>query len=203
MQQKLDVAYDEVFIIDSLPDDEYENWQISQELMQLLAGKGIKSQTVRCRSRESLLVTFQYLVGCAASNVKFCLHLVSHGDDTGLWMRTTAEEVIWSELRQYFAEINKSMDDQLTVNMTSCFGLHGAKVVDENSPSLPFFGLIGYSDLLEVPRCKQINSLFYSKLIDGKPINIAVKEIRSELPDDKLYCISAAGYSAIRKAAGK
>jgi hypothetical protein len=67
------------------------------------------------------------------------------------------------------------MDGQLTVNMISCFGLHGAKIVDENSSTLPFFGQVGYLAELRVGRSIEFNELYYRKMLEGKPINIIVK----------------------------
>jgi len=143
------------------------------------------------------------LTKLAANGTKLCLHIVSHGDKTGLWIETTQEEVTWEEFRSFLQTINTSMGGTLTINMTSCLGLHGIKIVDENASTLPFFGLIGYSVDLEVDRAKEINHLFYQKLLDGKQINEAVEEIKTELNDNGLYCISSEGFKAIKKTLGR
>jgi len=200
MKRELNVDYDEVVIIDTLPESQYDKFQIVQELSKFLVKSEINHKIVTSRNRKEVLEGFQYLVNLAASGVKFCLHIVSHGSDEGLWLAETAEDVYWQELRVYLSPINTLMEGQLIVNMTSCWGLHGAKIVDEKAKVLPFFGLIGYSEKLYVPVSKQINELFYTKWLVRKPINIIVQEIRAELADDRLYCISAIGYRAIKNA---
>lgn len=198
MTQNLKVDYDEVFIINVLPQKEHERFQISQQLMNFLAANGIRQRTATAPNRKAVMEVLQYLVDYAATGARFCIHFVSHGNEKGLGIKATDEMVYWHELRGYLSPINTFMKGQLVVNMTSCFGLHGAKIVDEAATSLPFFGLIGYSQKLKVAKARLINRLFYTKLLKGKPIHVAVAEIRTELADDHLYCISAAGYQAIK-----
>lgn len=198
MNLQLDVEYDQIFIIDCLTEDQYNNWKISQELMQYLAGNGIQQATSICRNKKLVIGTLQYLVKLAKSGAKFCLHIVSHGDENGLWIESTDEDITWEEFRNLLKDINLAMNGSLTVNMTSCLGLHGIKIVDENSSILPFFGLIGYSEDLEVDKGKEINRLFYKKLLAGTQINKIVEEIKTELSDTNLYCISSVGYKAIK-----
>lgn len=198
MTLNLDVEYDQIFIIDCLTEDQYNNWKISQDLKQYLADNGIQQTASICRNKKLVIATLQHLVRLAAGGTKFCLHIVSHGDENGLWIESTDEDVSWKEFRNFLKNINLSMGGTLTVNMTSCLGLHGIKIVDEKSSMLPFFGLIGYSEDLEVDRGKEINNLFYKKLLDGKQINVAVDEIKTELSDTNLYCISSVGYKAIK-----
>ena len=200
---ELDVEYDLVFIIDCLPEGEYNDLRISQDLMQYLADNGIQQTTSICRNEKLLIATLQYLVRLAASGIKFCLHIISHGDTNGLYIKSTEQEIPWIKFRNFLKNINNAMGKTLMLNMTSCLGLHGIKIVDKNSIIHPFFGLIGYSDDLEVNRAKEINKLFYQKMVDNKPVNIAVQEIKKELTDDKLYCISAIGYKAIKNTLNK
>ena len=201
MKKILNVEYDEVFIIDALPVHEYERFQISQELMNFLAKNGIKQRTAKVPNHKAIMEVLQYLVGYAASGAKFCIHFVCHGNNNGLGLKATREMVYWHELQDYLCRINSNMEGQLVVNTTSCFGLHGVKIVDEKSAILPFFGLIGYSQKIKIWKGKLINKLFYAKLLKGKPINVSVEEIKAELSDDHLFCISAAGFHAIKNAA--
>lgn len=198
MTSNLDVEYDQIFIIDCLPEDQYNDWKISQNLMQYLANNGIQQSASICRNKKLVIATLQHLVRLAANGTKFCIHIVSHGDATGLWIKTTQQEISWDEFRNFLKNINASMGGTLTLNMTSCLGLHGIKIVDENATLLPFFGLVGYSKVLEVNKAKEINHLFYKKLLEGKQINEAVEEIKNELSDKNIYCISSVGYKAIK-----
>lgn len=196
--QNLDAEYDQVFFIDCLPENEYNEWKISQDLMKYLADNGVVQTSSICRTKKLVIATLHHLLRIAKSGTKFCLHIVSHGDKTGLWVKSTKEDVFWADFTKLLEQINNAMGGTLMVNMTSCLGLHGIKMVDENSENYPFFGLVGYSDDLEVDKGKEINKLFYKKIMDGKEVQEAVKELRDELKDDKLYCMSAQGFKIIK-----
>lgn len=201
--QNLDTEYDQVFFIDCLPEDEYNDWRISQDLMKFLADNGVVQTASICRTKKLVIATLQHLLKIAHIGTKFCLHIVSHGDKTGLWVKTTGEDIFWTDFTKLLEQINKAMGGTLLVNMTSCLGLHGIKIVDENSDNYPFFGLIGYSDDLEVDRGKEINRQFYTKIMDGKEVQVAVSELRKELKDDKLYCMSSQGFKIIKNTLSK
>jgi len=198
MEKELDVEYDQIFIIDCLPEEEREKYKISQDLMQFLADNGIKQETSICRNRPLFMATMKSLEKRAANGEKFALHIISHGDAKGLWIKSTDEDVLWTDLRNFLKEINSHMKGSLIVNMTSCLGLHGIKIVDENEAQLPFFGLIGYSKDLPVGIGKEFNREFYQKMLAGEDISQAVSEIKTTLSDDNFYCISALGYKAIK-----
>jgi len=201
--QNLDTKYDQVFVIDCLPEDEYNNWKISQDIMKFLADNGVVQTSSICRTKKLVIETLNYLLKIANGGTKFCLHVVSHGDKTGLWVKSTEEDILWSDFTKLLEKINNAMGGALIVNMTSCLGLHGIKMVDENSEHYPFFGLVGYSDDLEVDNGKEINKLFYKKILNGKEIQAAVNELKNELKDDKLYCMSSQGFKIIKNKLNK
>jgi hypothetical protein len=196
--QNLDTEYDQVFFIDCLPEDEYNNWKISQDLMKYLADNGVVQTSSICRTKKLVIATLHHLHKIANGGTKFCLHIVSHGDKTGLWVKSTEEDIYWEDFTKLLERINQAMGGTLMVNMTSCLGLHGIKMVDESSEHYPFFGLVGYSDDLEVDKGKEINKQFYKKIMEGKEVQEAVTELRNELNDDKLYCMSSQGFKIIK-----
>ncbi|WP_299111513.1 hypothetical protein [uncultured Winogradskyella sp.] len=201
--KKLDIEYDFVFIINCLPEKERVKFNISQDLMNFLAKEGVNQFTSICSNKVQVLEVFSYLKKLAKNGDKFCIHFISHGSKDGLWIKETQEDILWSEIRQHFNEINNLLGGTLTINMTSCLGLHGIKIVDENSTDYPFFGLVGYSKDLEVSQGKKINELFYSKLLNNKNVNEAVIEMKQELNDSNLYCISSQLYKAIKNTSNK
>lgn len=200
---ELDVEYDLVFIIDCLPENERQDFRLSQDLMDFLAKQGIHQTTSICENKKLVIATLNHLKKVANSGTKFFLHFISHGYEKGLWIKSTKEDIYWSEFKKHLKEINDILGGTLTINMTSCFGLHGIKIVDENSTDYPFFGLIGYSKELEVDKGKKINELYYSKLLDNKKINEAVDEIKQELNTSDIYCITSQGYKVIRNTLSK
>lgn len=194
----LDVEYDQVFIIDCLPTNQYDEWKISQDLMQYLADKGVKQTTSICKNKNILNKTFEFLIRLASNGSKFIIHIISHGNIQGLGFKETGEFITWEEFRNHLYNINNKMSDQLMVNMTSCFGIHGIKIVNECSPSYPFFGLIGYESELNVVKAKNINVEFYKNLLLGLSIPDSIEKLKSDLSDNGLYYISTQGYKKIR-----
>lgn len=196
--QNLSVEYDQIFFIDCLPEDEYNDWKISQDISQFLSDNGILQNTSICRNKKLVIATLNYVLKLASNETKICLHIVSHGDKDGLWIKSTDEDILWTDFKQLLGQINDAMGGTLLLNMTSCKGLNGIKIVDANATNYPFFGLIGYSVDLEVDRGKDINKMFYEKILNGKQIYDAVSELKKELNDDNLYCISSQGYKIIK-----
>lgn len=201
--KELDVEYDFVFIIDCLPENERTSFELSKDLMDFLAKNGIQQTTSICSNKKLVIATLNYLNQIAKSGKKFCIHFISHGDKDGLWIKETKEDIYWNEFTTHLNEINNNLSQTLTINMTSCLGLNGIKIINEGDTDLPFFGLIGYSEELEIGRGKRINELFYTKLLDNKKIDEAVEEIKAELSDQNLYCISSMGYKALKNTLNK
>jgi hypothetical protein len=196
-QKRLDVSWDSIIIIDCLSEQEHKNWQIAEDLMQFLADKGITQQCYSCPDKKAFMQSCEHICKECLKDLKFCLHIVAHGNKDGIEIRTTKELISWKEIESSFIKINDAMEGQLLVNMTSCKGLNAIKIADKIN-SDPFFGIIGYVDDLPVDRAKDINKLFYSKIAEGKPVDIAISEINTELGIDKLCCISAEGYTTIK-----
>lgn len=61
MNLSLDVEYDQIFIIDCLTEDQYNDWKISQDLMQYLADQGIQQTASICRNKK-LINDFVWLL---------------------------------------------------------------------------------------------------------------------------------------------
>jgi len=194
----LEVSYDFVAVIDGLPADERKNWKTSDSLIHFLTENGIEQLLSLCNDKNMLLQSLEYFEKLAGNGKKFCLHIICHGNSEGIGLKATNERIKWKEFREKLSIINKLMNQSLIVNMTSCFGLHGIKIVDEHSTDYPFFGLIGPSQKIGVKRADRINKLFYSKQLEGKQVQEIVKEINKEIGTEQIYCISSEGYKAIK-----
>ena len=194
----LDVSYDFVAIIDGLPKNERDDWKISDSLIHYLAENGIEQLLSLCNNKNMLVQSFEYFERLAEKGKNFCLHIICHGNIQGIGIKETNEILQWEEFREKLYSINNLMNQRLICNMTSCFGLHGIKIVDENSNNYPFFGLIGPTKEIEVDIAKKINQLFYLKQLDGKEIQNIVKEINNEIGTEQIECISSEGYKKIK-----
>ncbi len=194
----LEVTYDFVAIIDGLPNNERNKWKTSDNLIHFLADNGIEQLLSLCNDKNMLLQTFDYFEKLSEKGKKFCLHIVCHGNKDGIGIKATNERIKWEEFRERLFKINDFMSRSMIINMISCFGLHGIKIVDENSEDQPFFGLIGPAQKIGVKKADKVNRLFYSKQLDGKQIQDIVKEINDELGSEQIYCITSEGYKSIK-----
>ena len=206
--KKLDVEYDLVFIIDCLPQEQRNEYKISEDLMAFLASKGVKQLQAKCNNKAMFLETFSYMNKLADSGLKFCLQIVSHGSEEGLWLHETEIDIFWDEFQKQLYDLNKKLSNTLILNMTCCRGLNGMKIIDENAVEYPFFGLIGCNRDLEVGEGRITNEKFYTKLLEGKDISVIVPEIQKEFTESGssdifIYCMSSEAYKTIKNVLGK
>ena len=202
--RKLDIEYDLVFILDCLTQEERDNFKIAEDLMNFLASKGITQNRAKCENKAMVIEAFKSMNKLAETGQKFCLQIVSHGSDKGLWIKETNEFVCWDELRDNLYKLNHKLCNTLIINMTTCKGLNGIKIVNENTNDYPFFGLIGCYRDLYINEGKTVNDLFYNKLIEGKDISIIISEIQRNFKlngntDNVIYGITSQGYKNIVK----
>ena len=143
----LDISYDLVCCIDCLSDEEQAKYKISQELIEFLASIGIKNLSLICPDKKAFIEACSYLKEKAKKSVKFCIHIISHGNKNGIGIKATGEPILWKELGDMLGVINNEMNNGLILNFTSCMGLHGIKITEHIK--MPFFGLVGYSEKIE------------------------------------------------------
>jgi len=193
----LEAEYDFVAIVDVLPTDERQTDRISDRLKQLIEGLGCFCERADCNTRRAVIAALQHFRDRARGGKKFCLHFVSHGSETGLWVKATDESIPWRDLRSYLRAMNVAMDGELVLNMSTCGGLHGIKVVDPAEKNLPFFGLIGVTRILFPDEAIRLNERFYSSLSAGRPIQQIIKDLSADPGGEVLDCITADGYKRL------
>jgi hypothetical protein len=203
----LNVEYDLIFILDCLSQKERDEFRISEDLMDYLASQGIRQLQAKCQNRNMVYDAFSYMNKLADSGLRFCLQIVSHGTEKGLWIGDSNDDILWHELTDKFKILNTKLDNSLIVNMSTCKGLNGIKIVDINADKFPFFGLIGCNRDLYIDEAKKTNQLIYSKLLDGKDISKIISEVQDEFRKDKseevIWGISSQGYNIIKRTLGK
>jgi hypothetical protein len=193
----LEVEYDFVAIIDGLPDTERTQHKISDRLKELIEVHGFACERADCNTKKAVVAALQHFRNRALAGAKFCLHIVCHGSENGLWIKGTDESIEWRLLRRHLLSINTAMGGTLILNMSTCGGLHGIKIVDLTGDRLPFFGLIGVSRILFPDEAIRLNERFYSMLPDGKPIQEIIREIAKDPGGEVLDCITADGYKRL------
>lgn len=95
--------------------------------------------------------------------------------------------------------MNDAMGGQLTVNMSSCQGLHGVKIVSADDDDLPFFGLVGPKEKIKGETAERVNKMYYDLLLDGMKVDEAVRQINTSEGRELLYCISARIHQYIQR----
>lgn len=203
-QEKLEVDYDFVYIIDCLSDEEKVVHELTSQLQETLKAHGIKSAVANCGNSKGLLEALDYAAKIARSGLRFCIHIVSHGSTEGLLLKHQTQLVQWSVIKSKLLVINQALGNTLLINMSTCKGLHGAKMVDDESDVFPFYGLIGCHRDLYIYEAKIINRSFYEKMISGKDVSLITAEIQAEFieagsKDSVLYCISSKGFQNLKR----
>lgn len=196
--QPLDVEYDSVAIIDALPNSERSTWKISEQLKEFLASKGIQQECAECSSKQGFFRGIEYFVNKASRGDLFCLHFICHGNSGGLGIKETGEYIPWEEFRDALASLNQSMNGRLMLNLSSCQGIHGVKIVDPTVKETPFFGLVGPKQKISVPDAIRVNEMFYLKQIEGFEIPEAVTAINREFGTEILYSITSEFYRRVK-----
>jgi hypothetical protein len=196
---RLEVEYDFVAIVDGLPENERQSCRISDRLKKLVEEMGFSCERADCNTKRGMIAALQHFRDRARSGGKFCLHFVCHGSENGLWIKSTNESIEWRKFRRYMKTINDPMGGSLILNMSTCEGLHGIKIVDTEREDLPFFGLIGVSRILFPDEAIRLNEHFYSRLSAGSPIQEVIREISKDPGGEVLNCITAAGYKRLSK----
>jgi len=193
----LEVEYDFVAIIDGLPDAERNQHKISAKLKELIEAHGFACERADCNTKRAVVAALQHFRDRALAGAKFCLHFVCHGSENGLWIKGTDESIEWRLLRRHLLTINTATEGTLILNMSTCEGLHGIKIVDLAGKRLPFFGLIGVSRILFPDEAIRLNERFYSMFAASKPIQEIIREISKDPDGEVLNCITADGYKRL------
>jgi hypothetical protein len=175
--KKLDTEIDFVGIIDMLPPLEQQSWDITGELSRFLAGLGVEQKYKYCTTNAEVFAVLRKFRELSKDKT-LMLHFVSHGNEDGIKIKGSSEPLIrWDDLRSYLLDLNRELGGTLIINLTSCFGFEGVRMVKPDDVELPFYGLIGCEKKLGVADGKNVNQLFYKGMADGKEIPAVIIEI--------------------------
>lgn len=188
---ELNTYYDYVGIIDGLSIEDRGEFGITTELGDFLRSENLPVEEKLVNTEHELLDTLKYFLADAEKGKRFMLHFVAHGNEDGIKIGT--DFVIWEILRTHLQEINIATEQTLLLNMSTCKGLHGVKIVPK-SGEYPFFGLIGAKDVLYVCDAINANKIMYAKWLNGLPVQQIVPETNNELGKEVLFNISSEGF---------
>lgn len=193
----LEAEYDGVIIFDCLPQEHRSTLKISDAVIQSLESISVAWRRFNCDTQEEVKANLAILASEAARGEKFVIHLISHGCDEGLTIQDRT--LRWEDLRPLLQSINEAMEGSLIVNMSSCLGLHGIKIVDPDDERLPFFGVIGSDRLLDYRDAIDLGRLFYVRLHQGGDVDEIVRQVNQNSREGGLSCISSEGFRKIMR----
>jgi hypothetical protein len=186
----LDAEFEEVVIIDILPEEERCKWRISEELRSDLASLGIPQFQLSCYYKKHVFDAFEWSAK-RLERTNFILHFTAHGNKDGIGLKATSEFIRWDELRDPLKSLNHAMGGNLVLNMLACKGIYGASIQALEDPNDPFFGIIGPLKDIAVSQAKRVAKLFYQKMRDAVQIPKIIQEINQVEKDEVLWCHSS------------
>lgn len=192
---ELDAEYDYVGIVDCLSEEDRAQFRITEELKNLLLSEGLTTATALVHTQDQLLSALDRFYDNAVSGERFMLHFVAHGNEQGIQVGN--DFVTWPTIRPFLEKVNSATNETLLLNMSTCKGLHGIKIVDKDG-QYPFFGLIGAKQDLMVSDALEANKIMYKKWLDDLPVQRLVPETNQELGKEILFNISAEGYRKLK-----
>jgi hypothetical protein len=188
---KLDTQYDFVCILDGLSSCERNQYKISSTLNSIFESNDLPSCLSEPNSSQELFEELDKLEILASEGKRFLIHVVAHGDKLGIQIGNDC--VDWPDLLLHLQSIHQKTGNSLILNMSTCKGLYGARIVPPDG-CLPFFGIIGAKEDLAVQDALNANKIMYKKWLKDVPVQKMVPETNSELGKELLFNLSAEGY---------
>jgi hypothetical protein len=186
----LNTDFEEVVIIDILPEVERHQWAISEGLRSDLASLGVPQIQVSCYNKKHVFDAFKWSAK-RLEKTNFILHFTAHGNETGIGLKATNEFISWQELCDPLKSLNQEMGGNLVLNMLACKGIYGASIQALEDPNDPFFGIIGPLKNIAVSQSKRVAKMFYEEMKNAVEIPNIIMKINQVEKDDVLWCHSS------------
>lgn len=120
------------------------------------------------------------------------IHISAHGFSEGIQL--SSEEIIdWTSLKELLTPINKALDGNLIVCMSTCEGYSGSRMAMISEPDdFPFLALIGNGSKPTWPETAVAFSAFYHLLANNRYVADAVDAMRVASGNDSFFVTTAA-----------
>jgi hypothetical protein len=120
------------------------------------------------------------------------IQIIAHGFSEGIQL--SSEEIIdWAALKELLTPINKALDGNLIVCMSTCEGYSGSRMAMISEPDdFPFLALIGNGSKPTWPETAVAFSAFYHLLANNRYVADAVDAMRVASGNDSFFVTTAA-----------
>lgn len=119
------------------------------------------------------------------------LHISAHGFSDGIQL-SSGEIIQWAELRELLLPINKALNGNLIVCMSTCEGYAGSRMaMVADSDDHPFLALIGNGSKPTWPETAVAFSTFYHLIANGRYVSDAVDAMGIASGNDSFYLTTA------------
>lgn len=119
------------------------------------------------------------------------LHISAHGFAQGIQL-SSGETILWPQLRNMLAPVNKALDNCLIVCMSTCEGYSGSQMAMLSDPNdFPFFALVGNGSKPTWPETAVAFSTFYHLLANHHYVADAVSAMCVASGNDSFFLTTA------------
>ena len=119
------------------------------------------------------------------------LHISAHGFAQGIQL-SSGETIIWEQLREMLAPINKALNHNLIVCMSTCEGYSGSQMAMLSEPdNYPFLALIGNGSKPTWPETAVGFSTFYHLLANNRYVPDAVEAMCAASGNNNFFLTTA------------
>lgn len=122
------------------------------------------------------------------------IHISAHGNEHGIQL-SSSDILPWSVLKDYLRPINKALQQNLIVCMSSCEGFAGVKMaMHPEDEDLPYFALVGCLGKPTWAEAAVAYATFYHQIWIGSHVEVAI-EAMGVASGIKEFCYSHASQS--------
>lgn len=119
------------------------------------------------------------------------LHISAHGFARGIEL-SSGEIILWDQLCELLAPINKALGNNLIVCMSTCEGYSGSQMAMISEPdNFPFFALVGNGSKPTWPETAVAFSTFYHLLANNRYVSDAVDAMCVASGNDSFFLTTA------------
>lgn len=187
------ININKIFVLESLPhNDEKTGTKLFSDIIERRTWQSnLNCEFVELKDKSDLINILSRISELTERKVLYpFLHFEMHGFEEGVTLKN-GERILFTDLSPLISSINKNINNNLCVSMSTCYGGNIQHIIEIQKPS-PFRFLIGPNDEIKAIDLIEIYNNFFNELLLSfnveKAINIILKQ---EIYRNKLYLFTA------------